>query len=254
MVLSSFFLFLSIIICGFAALVNGIAGIGFPLIATPLIAMIADVRTAILVLVIPTIALNIANVVKGGAWSKSISIYWPLAFYGAFGSFLGTQLLISVPAEAFRPLLAGSILLYLSAEKVGIGLTWVKNHPQIAMAVFGTSAGVLGGTVNVMLPVLVIFSLESKMEKTVTIQVFNFCFLFGKLIQGAVFMEAGFFSPDILRISVPIAVLSLIVMFLGMSLRKRLNENVYRRWLRRLLLVMAIVLTSQFLSSLFFVK
>ncbi len=242
---------LFIIICGFAASVNGIFGIGFPLIATPLLAMITDVRTAVLLLVIPTMVLNIANIVKGGAWDKSISIYWPLAFYGAIGSFLGTQLLIVVQPETFRPLLAGSILLYLSAEKAGIGLKWVKNHPQMAMAVFGTSAGVLGGTVNVMLPVLVIFSLESNMEKTATIQVFNYCFLFGKLIQGAVFVHAGFFSLDIIRISVPIAIFSLIVMLLGMRLRERLNENVYRSWLRKLLLVMAVVLVSQSLSDLF---
>jgi len=254
MTLSSILPFLFIIICGFAASVHGIVGIGFPLIATPLIAMITDVRTAILVLVIPTIALNIANIVKGGAWSKSIAIYWPLAFYGAIGSFLGTHLLIIVPPETFRPLLAGTILLYLSAERIGVGLNWVKNHPQIAMAVFGASAGVLGGTVNVMLPALVIFSLESKMEKTVMIQVFNFCFLFGKLIQGAVFMDAGFFSLNILRISIPLAMLSLSVMFLGMSLRKRLDENIYRKWLRKLLLVMAVILVAQSLTGLFHVK
>jgi len=254
MILSSILPFLLIIICGFAASVHGIVGIGFPLIATPLLAMITDMRTAILILVIPTIVLNIANIIKGGAWNKSISIYWPLAFYGALGSFLGTQLLILVPSETFRPLLAGTILLYLSAERVRIGFNWVTHHPRIAMAVFGVSAGLLGGTVNVMLPALVIFSLESKMEKTVAIQVSNFCFLFGKVIQGAVLIHAGLFSLNIISISVPIAILSLSVMFAGMSLRSRLNENVYRRWLRKLLLVMAVVLLSQSLSGLFHAK
>lgn len=237
------------IICGFGAIVHGAVGIGFPLIATPLLAMVTDVRTAILILVLPTIALNIANILDGGAWRKSIALYWPLALYGTIGSFLGTRLLIVVSAETFRPLLAGAILLYLNADKLGMGFSWVKNHLRISMVVFGLSAGLLGGTVNVMLPALIIFALESEMDTVSMIQVFNFCFLFGKLAQGGVFLHAGLITPDILKFSVPLAIFSLLVMVKAMSLRNRLKGSVYRRWLRRLLLIMSGVLVVQFFSS-----
>lgn len=236
------------IICGFAATVHGAVGIGFPLIATPLLSMFTDVRTAILLLVIPTITLNIANIVKGGAWDKSIALYWPLAFYGAIGSFLGTRILIYVPPENFRPLLAGAIILYLNAERVGVGFLWVRQSPRIAMALFGLGAGLLGGTVNVMLPALIIFALEINMGTIAMIQVFNFCFFVGKLIQGAVFLNAGLLTSDILKTSVPLAFVSLTVMLIAMSLRSRLNEFLYRRWLRCLLLIMAVVLLGQFLA------
>lgn len=239
------------IICGFAAIVHGTVGIGFPLIATPLLAMVTDVRTAILALVIPTIVLNIANIVKGGSWKRSILIFWPLAFYGVIGSFLGTRLLILVPAESFRPLLAGAILLYLNVERIGFGLNWIEHHPRGAMALFGLSAGLLGGTVNVMLPALVVFALEVKMDKTATIQVFNFCFLSGKLTQGAVFLNAGLLTPDIIKISIPLALVSFGVMLMAIPLRNRLNESMYQRWLRWLLFIMALVLIVQFLAPYF---
>ncbi|MFW2367575.1 MAG: TSUP family transporter [Desulforhopalus sp.] len=239
------------IICGFAATVHGAVGIGFPMIATPLLSMVTDVRTAILVLVIPTIVLNITNTVKGGSWDRSIVIFWPLAFYGMIGSFLGTRLLILVPAESFRPLLAGAILLYLNAERIGAGFNWIERHPRVAMAFFGLSAGLLGGTVNVMLPALVIFALEVKMDKTAMIQVFNFCFLSGKLTQGSVFLSAGLLTPYIIKISIPLAFVSFVVMLIAMPLRSRLDESVYRRWLRRLLLIMALVLIIQFLTPYF---
>lgn len=242
--------FLYSIICGFAATVHGAMGIGFPLIATPLLAMVTDIRTAILILVLPTIVLNIANILKGGAWNKSIALYWPLAIYGMLGSFLGTRLLIVMPPETFRPLLAGVIILYLSAERFGVGFSWVRNHPQIATAVFGLSAGLLGGTVNVMLPALVIFALETRIDKTAMIQVFNFCFLFGKLTQGAVLLKAGLLTFDILYLSAPLAMISLVVMLAAMSLRNRLKESIYRRWLRRLLLFIAAILLIQFCSLL----
>ena len=229
-----------------AAIVHGAIGIGFPLVATPLLAMITDVRTAILLLVLPTVTVNTINILKGGRWQRSIALYWPLAVYGMVGSFIGTQMLVLFSPELFRPLLAAMLILYLNAERLGAGFAWIHRRPRLALAAFGLSAGMLGGTVNVMLPVLIIYALEMRMPKTVSIQVFNFCFLFGKLTQGAVFVQAGLVTGDILRISIPLALLGLVFIFLGLRLRDRIPIETYRRWLRRLLAVMAGVLLIQF--------
>jgi hypothetical protein len=97
-----------------------------------------------------------------------------------------------------------------------------------------------------MLPVLIIFALEMRMSKTVMIQVFNFCFLFGKLTQGAVFAQAGLMTTGVLTASAPLAGLGLVVMFIGMRIRDRIPIDVYRRWLRRLLALLALMLMVQF--------
>lgn len=234
------------LICAFAAAVHGAVGIGFPMIATPLLALVTDVRTAILILVLPTVTLNLINIVQGGGWGKSIAQYWPLAIYGVLGSYLGTKVLVVVPPENFRPLLAAAILFYLNAERLGVGFSWVRSHPRVGMAVFGIGAGLLGGTVNVMLPALVIFSLEMKMEKTVTIQVFNLCFLFGKLTQGGVFFQAGLFTAQVLKFSLLLVVFSVVISLLAMVLRRRINEALYKRWLRYLLLGLSVILIVQY--------
>ena len=51
-------------------------------------------RTAILLLVLPTVVLNVANILKGGRWRHSIAVFWPLAVYGMIESVIGTRLLI----------------------------------------------------------------------------------------------------------------------------------------------------------------
>lgn len=233
-------------IIGFAGLVHGTLGIGFPMIATPLLALVADVRTAILLLVLPTVVINVANILKGGRWSQSIARYWPLAVYGMIGSFLGTRLLIAVPAEPFRLLLAAMLVLYLNVERLGVNLDWVNRRPQLAFALFGLAGGILAGTVNVMLPALIILALEMRMPKTAMIQVFNFCFLLGKLTQGAVFAQAGLMTGAVLRLSVPLAVVGLAVMLAGMRLRERIATETYRRWLRWLLALLAVMLVVQY--------
>jgi uncharacterized membrane protein YfcA len=234
-------------IIALAALIHGTIGIGFPMIATPLLALVSDVRSAILLLVLPTVVLNVANILKGGRWSRSIGVYWPLAVYGMIGSLIGTRLLIAVSPEPFRPLLAAMLVLYLNTDRLGVGLSWVHRHPRIAFAVFGLTAGILAGTVNVMLPVLIIFGLEMQMPKTVMIQVFNFCFLFGKLTQGAVFAQAGLMTAGVLTASAPLAGLALVLMLMGMRIRDRIPAGTYRRWLRRLLVVLAVMLMVQFI-------
>lgn len=233
----------------FAALVHGTLGIGFPLIATPLLALVSDVRTAILVLVLPTVVLNAANILKGGRWDRSLAVYWPLALYGMIGSAVGSRLLVVVPPEPFRILLAAMLVVYLNAERLGVGFAWIHRHPRRAHAVFGVLAGLLGGMVNVMLPVLVIYALEERMPKTVMIQVFNFCFLFGKLVQGAVFTHAGLMTAPVVTTALPLAGLALVVMLAGMRHRDRLPTETYRRWLRALLVVLAILLTVQFVRG-----
>lgn len=232
-------------ITGFAAMIHGTMGIGFPMVATPFLAMFTDVRTAILLLVLPTAVINVANILKGGNWHRSIVVYWPLAVYGIVGSLIGTRLLIAFSPEFFRPLLAVMLVLYLNAERMGAGFSWIHRYPRLALAAFGLAAGILGGTVNVMVPALIIYALEVRMPKDVMIQVFNFCFLFGKLTQGVVFTHAGLMTPDIMQVSAPLAILGLIVLFLGMRIRDRIRTETYRLWLRRLLVVLACVLLVQ---------
>ena len=233
-------------IIGFAAMLHGTIGIGFPLIATPLLALLTDVRTAILLLVLPTVIINVANILRGGQWNRSIAVYWPLAVYGTIGSILGTRLLVVLAPEPFRPLLAAMLVLYLNAERLGVGFSWVRQSPRTAYAVFGVAGGILAGTVNVMLPALIIFALEVRMPRTVMIQVFNFCFLFGKLAQGAVFAQAGLMTPTVLASSAPLAGLGLLVMLVGMRVRDRVPTQTYRQWLRWLLAALAVLLMVQY--------
>jgi len=49
-----------------AAFVKGTTGFGFPLIATPMVALLLDIRTAIAILVIPNIVMDIGQIFRGG--------------------------------------------------------------------------------------------------------------------------------------------------------------------------------------------
>ena len=55
-----------------AGLLQGAIGFGFPVIATPVLAMLMDIRTAVVVTVMPNIVTGVVTVFRGGNWSESL--------------------------------------------------------------------------------------------------------------------------------------------------------------------------------------
>jgi uncharacterized membrane protein YfcA len=238
----------AIMLC--AGLVHGTLGLGFPLVATPLLALFIDVRSAILITLLPTVTVNLISIFKGGKWRDSIGRFWPLAVYAVAGGTAGTYFLVVSDPAPFKLLLAGLVLLYLFASQAGaLRMHWVRKHPGPSMLVFGLIAGLAAGTTNVMVPILIIFTLELGLERTAMVQVFNLCFLAGKLTQIAVFGGAGLLTGTLLLSTAPLAGVALVALFAGMLLRDRIPTEVYRKIVRRVLFLLALLLIAQFFTQ-----
>ena len=233
-----------------AGLVHGTLGLGFPLVATPLLTLLMDVRSAILITLVPTMAVNIVSIVRGGSWKSSIGVYWPLVLYVPLATLLGTVLLFSTDPAPFRLVLAAIILFYLNQHRLrGDATAWISRRPTLATAVFGAAAGFFAGTVNVMVPVLIIYCLEMQMQRTVMVQVLNLCFLTGKFSQAIVLTGMGTFSLATLGASLPLAAAALAALLVGERVRSRVNADTYRRWIRGILLIIALLLIFQYLKE-----
>ncbi len=218
--------------------------------ATPLLAMFMDVQSAILITLFPTIGVNIISIIRGGNWGQSIGRYWPLALFAALGSIIGTQVLIISAPEPFKLLLALLIVLYLNTGRIGkLMMNWIADHQLLSMALFGLIAGFMAGTVNVMVPILVVFSLELGLAMTAMIQVFNLCFLAGKVSQVGGFSFAGMLDSELLVAVLPGVAVSVGALLLGMQLRDRIKTETYSQLLRYLLMVSALILTAQFIAG-----
>lgn len=78
------------------------------------------------------------------------------------------------------------------------------------------------------------------------IQVFNFCFLVGKLAQAAVLRHAGVLSAPVITATLPLLA---VAVARGWPCRDRFDPETYRRWLKRALLAIAVMLIAQFFSG-----
>ena len=234
-----------------AALIHGVFGLGFPMVATPLLALVTDVQTAILMTLGPNIAVNVWSMLRGGNLGESLGRFWHVAAWMLLGSVLGTLLLILLDPNPFRLLLALTIVLYLLSDQIKrIDFSIIQRHPKGSGRVAGLAGGLMGGTVNVGGPALMIYFLELRVAPLVVVQATNLAFLVGKSAQAATFTAFGMISPGLVLLSLPLAILALVGLRTGMAIRDRFSADAYRGWLRGVLWVLSGLLVVQFFRAL----
>jgi len=231
------------LVAGFA---HGLSGFGFPVISTPMVALFTDVRTAVMVTLFPNIVVNLVSTVSGAGWRATLARYWSMPVYVLVGTIVGTQVVLWAPAAPLRLLLAAVIVVYLQQERFRrVDWSAIQRHPERAGVAFGLVAGFLSGTVNVMLPPLLIYFTTLQLPALVLTQVLNACFLVGKVSQAAVFGYRGQFSTGGLAAIVPVCLVALAGYFAGRRLQPRITPAAYRAVLRGVLWLLAGLLVVQ---------
>lgn len=238
---------LVILLSGF---IQGAVGLGFPTVATPLIALATDIRTAIIIVLLPCLVTVLVNTFKGMPLRQVLAEFWMMPLYMVVGAAIGTRLFIAHPEFPFALLLAGMIFIYLNLDRLGYtDWPFVRAHKQSFGFGFGIVAGVSEGATNVAAPALIVYYLAVGVQPTMLVQALNICFVTGKSTQFITFASAGAVTATQWLVTLPLAVVAVAGALYGIRIRERIDAETYRRWLRGALLVIALVLCAQYLYS-----
>lgn len=229
---------------------HGLIGFGFPIIATPLLTLMFDFKTALLLSVLPSFVSTLLNTFRGGNLGASLGRFWFMPAFHLCGAFLGTLILIHAPSEPFILLLAGLLVLYLYRERLGkLDVPAVRAHWIFFGAAAGLAGGVFEATANVALAPLIIYFMILGVAPTALVQVLNLCFMFGKITQIVTWTTAGGVPLAFWAASAPWALLSLILLLAGERIRKRVSADTYMGWLRKFLWAMVALLLVGFVRA-----
>ena len=236
-----------ICVIALAGAVQGALGLGFPIVATPLIAAVTDMRTAVIVVLLPCLASIATNIVKSGSLRPVLAEFWAMPIYMILGAAVGTRVFIAFPQFPYTLLLAGMIFFYLNLERLG-RTDWplLRTHRGFFGMVFGVLAGAAEGTANIAAPPLVIYYLALGVTPAMLVQGLNICFFAGKTTQFATLATAGGVEVVQWLATLPLAVVSCVMSVFGIRIRNRIDAATYRTWLKRALFVMALLLLAQY--------
>jgi len=231
-----------------ASVVHGSIGFGFGMISTALVALLTDIQTTILFMLIPTMVANIMSILSEGKFFEALKRFWFILILMIIGSTLGTILLVHTNSEYFKLLLAFIILVYLLQSFIRINASFVTLYPKASTYGLGIFGGILAGLTNVVAPLMIMYTLELKYTKKDTIQLSNLCFLFTKIGQISVFVYFGTFTIEAFNISMMTLVVVFIGMYLGSKIKKVIDAKFYVKILKVVLFFTALTLIVQTLN------
>jgi uncharacterized membrane protein YfcA len=236
-----------ICVIALAGLMQGALGLGFPLVATPLIALVTDMRSAVILVLLPCIAAIVTGMVMGGPLRPVLARFWMMPIYMFIGAAIGTRLFIAYPDVPYALLLAAVILIYLNLDRLG-KTDWplLRRYDKTFALVFGLLAGASEGTANVAAPPLVIYYLAAGVSPLSLAQALNICFLAGKTTQFTTLAWFGGVSLAQWIVTLPLAVVGTFTAVRGVRIRSRIDATTYRLWLKRALFAMALILLAQY--------
>ena len=236
------------LVLAFAGLVQGALGLGFPMVSTPLIAVATDMRTAVILVLLPCVATTVTNVVRSGPLMETLRRFWFMPLFMLLGASIGARLFVSFPAFPYALLLAGVILLYLYLDKHGQA-RWpaVPRHPVLFGAFFAALAGLSEGSANAAAPPLLMYLFSLGIERNAMVQILNVCFSIGKPTQFVFLTAEGGVTALQWAMTLPFAALATITALAGIRIRDNIDTATYRRWLLRVLFVMATALIAQYI-------
>ena len=234
-----------------AGLLQGALGFGFPFVATPLIALMSDMRTAIVLVLLPTLATICVALFTSGPLRATLARFWMMPLYMILGSAAGTWVFVSAPDAPYTLVLALLTLFYLSLDRLGRA-EWavVKRNERAFAPLSGLTSGIFEGTANVAAPPLIILYLSLSLTPTMLVQALNICFLAGKTTQFTVLTLRGGVGMDEWLATLPLVAIGVAGSFAGVRIRNRIDAATFRLWVKRALFAIALVLLGQYVYSL----
>ena len=235
---------LAVVLSGF---IQGALGFGFPFIATPMVAMVVDMRTAVIIVLLPTLATVVTTLLTSGPLGPVMRRFWMMPVYATLGALAGTWLFVAAPEAPYQLLLALIIIVYLNLDRLARG-DWIliKRHERAFAPLAGTAAGFFEGTANVAAPPLIIYYLALGLSPAMMVQAMQLCFLVGKTTQFTVLTLHGGVSSAQWIATLPLCVIAVAAGFGGVRMRDRIDAAVFRKWVKRALAVIALALLAQY--------
>lgn len=212
-----------------AAFVKGAIGFGFPALSTPLLSLLVDVKTAVVVLILPNIVMDGIQFARRGTPLATVRRFAVLLAAGAIGVVIGTRALVVLSPRAATLILGVFVLCYAALNATGLAPRVPAHWERWLSAPAGFAAGVIGGVTNAPAPALVLYFQAIGLSKHEFISSVAFTFFFYKLIQLGAVTWYGLLSWSLLWVSVALTAVALAGFAVGLRVQDRLDQRGFNR-------------------------
>jgi len=236
---------LALLLAGF---VKGASGMGFPLIATPTVALLLDIRIAITILIIPNIVMDIAQVFRGGFPFAVLRRFVWFFVLTVIGVFLGTKVLVTLPLWVLNLGLGLMVLVFSVSNWLRVEFTISPRLEKRLSFPAGLISGFLNGMTNAAGPALAIYLYSLRLPKREFIKSLATIFFVTKLSQLLAVSTWNLFNWATLTLSLEVTLFVLLGFYGGLKIQDRVNQQTFSRGLPWLLFLFGAILIARALT------
>jgi len=233
----------------FAGFVKGASGMGFPLIATPTVALLLDIRIAITILIIPNIVMDITQVFRGGFPFEVLRRFAWFSLATLIGVFLGTKVLVTLPLWLLNLCLGVMVLVFVVSNWLRFEFTISPGLEKKLVLPAGLVSGFLNGMTNAAGPALAMYLYSLRLPKKEFIKSIAMIFIITKLSQLLAVSTWNLFNWPTLSLSLGVTLFVLLGFYSGLKIQDRINQQTFSRGLLTLLLVIGLALVLRALTQ-----
>ena len=212
-----------------AAFVKGAVAFGFPTLATPLFALVVDVKTAIAILILPNLAMDTVQALRRPGLIAVARRHAVLYAAGVVGTFIGTYQLKRFSDRQALMVLGVFIMLFVVVNISRLAFRVDPAWERYLAAPAGIVAGVMGGITNAHGTPLVLYFYALGLDKADFVRGIALAFILYKAAQFVAVVSAGMMTPVLLGLSVGASVVALGGFAIGLAVQDRMNQRMFNR-------------------------
>jgi len=214
---------------GLAGVAKGATGLGFPIVAVPVIAVFVSVEHAVVVIALPNLIVNAAMIREHRRRATAMPWLKVMIATGAVGAVIGTLMLRAAPERALSIVLAGLIGIYLLLRRLRPDLQMTERAIRRSAPLVGMLGGLLQGVSGFSGPLIGTYVHAWRIGREAYIFAVSVLFMLFASVQLATMVPAGMLTSARAVQSFSAVPSSLIGVMLGIRLGRRMDAEVFER-------------------------
>lgn len=225
-----------------ASAIKGLTGLGFSTSCLPVMALHFDLKTAIPLVIVPSIISNITVIIQAGHFREAISRFWPLYLAAVPGLLVGLAILVSINGDAAKAVLGLVLIIYALWAMTNMAFFLPTKWERTLRVPTGFMTGVVNGITGSQVMPILPYLLSLNLDKNVFVQAINISFTLSSLVMLLGLNQLGYLSATTFLTALAGLLPVLLTLTVAGRLRRRLTVLVYRRLVLGFLLVMGLIL------------
>jgi len=230
--------FFGMLIFFISAVLQGLTGFGFSILAVPLITLFISPKTAVPILILYSIIINLV-VLYSSRKHIDLRKIWILLIAGIAGLPLGTHLLVILDGYVLKIFIG--ILIMIFGTLLLLGFRRKLVYEKISMLPIGLISGILSGSISTGGPPIIIFLSNKQLEKQTFRGNLALYFLTLNVFTIPLYFFNGLFTKQVMNYSLTFLPGLIAGVIIGSLLSHKVKENHFRKLTLIILIFMGLL-------------